>query len=144
MLHRVISFAEQHAGLLIGLSLLSIVSAVVTMTFGVRIIARLPSDYFVSERRRKDPDLHLAWWIRVGLPVIKNLIGFIFVIAGIAMLVLPGQGILTLLAGLLLMNFPGKFAIERWLVRKRQVGNAVNWLRRRAGQPPLILDSDPS
>ena len=53
------------------------------------------------------------------------------------MLVTPGQGLLTLLAGLLLMNFPGKYQLERWLVSRRGVLTALNWLRRRSGQVPF-------
>ena len=49
----------------------------------------------------------------------------------------PGQGLLTLLVGLLLMNFPGKYRLERWLVGRRGVLTALNWLRRRGGHPPF-------
>ncbi len=50
------------------------------------------------------------------------------------MLVTPGQGLLTLLIGLLLLNFPGKYRLERWLVRRPGVLRTLNWVRRRRGQ----------
>lgn len=53
------------------------------------------------------------------------------------MLVLPGQGLVTILAGLLLLDFPGKFKLERALVRQPAVMNALNWIRVRRGRPPL-------
>lgn len=142
MLAWTMAFAHRHAWLLIGLSLLSIVSAIVTMTLGVQLIARLPEDYFVSRVRHHGTLNEYPLVVRLGVPIAKNLLGFVFVVAGIAMLVLPGQGILTLIAGLILMNFPGKFALERWLVNRRQVADAINWIRRKAGQPPFLLDTD--
>ena len=48
-----------------------------------------------------------------------------------------GQGLLTLLVGLLLMNFPGKYQLERWLVGRPGVLAALDWLRQRKGEPPF-------
>ena len=39
---------------------------------------------------------------------LRNAVGLVLVTAGLAMLVLPGQGIITLLVGIILMDFPGK------------------------------------
>jgi hypothetical protein len=55
------------------------------------------------------------------------------------MLFTPGQGILTILAGLLLMNFPGKYRLERWLVQRPGVLSSLNWLRTRRGKAPFRL-----
>ena len=59
------------------------------------------------------------------------------IIYGIVMLALPGQGVLTVLIGISLTNFPGKYALERKLVSQPSVFNAINWLRKRSGKPPL-------
>ena len=67
----------------------------------------------------------------------KNLLGALLVVLGLVMLVTPGQGLLTLLAGLLLMNFPGKYRLECWVVLRPGVLRALNWLRGRGGQPPF-------
>jgi hypothetical protein len=69
--------------------------------------------------------------------VVKNLIGFILILAGIAMLVLPGQGVLTIVVGMVLMNFPGKFRLERWLATRPPVWRSLNWLRKKATRPVL-------
>ena len=53
------------------------------------------------------------------------------------MLVLPGQGLLTILIGLAVMQFPGKFELERWLVTRKGVLEGINWLRQRSGRLPL-------
>ncbi len=53
------------------------------------------------------------------------------------MLVLPGQGIITLLVGLMLLEFPGKQRLLQRVLGQRQVLRAVNRLRQRAGRGPL-------
>ncbi len=72
----------------------------------------------------------------------KNALGYLFVLMGIAMLVLPGQGILTIMIGVTLLDFPGKYRLERWLVSRRPVLRSINWLRRCAGREPLATTED--
>ena len=55
-----------------------------------------------------------------------------------AMLVLPGQGILTIIIGIMFINFPGKYRLERWVVLRGPVLTIINRLRHRAGHAPLI------
>ena len=55
------------------------------------------------------------------------------------MLILPGQGILTILIGLFLMNFPGKFKLERKLIAMPKVLKSLNWIRTKAGKEPFVL-----
>jgi hypothetical protein len=49
--------------------------------------------------------------------------------------VLPGQGILTMLAGIALIDFPGRHRVVQWMVAREPVMKALNWVRRRAKQP---------
>ena len=77
--------------------------------------------------------------IRWLLLTLKNLAGVVFVLLGIAMLVLPGQGLLTILIGIIFLNFPGKYRFERWLIQRGPVHRTVDWLRRRAGRKPLVF-----
>jgi hypothetical protein len=37
----------------------------------------------------------------------------------------------------MLLDFPGKYRLERWLATRRAVWRSINWLRRRAGREPL-------
>jgi hypothetical protein len=103
-------------------------------------LSSIPSDYFTrkGQKRRaariRHPVLHTMELIG------KNLLGLVFLLAGVAMLVLPGQGILTILVGILLVNFPGKWRLERWIVSRGVVLRSINWLRRREGQCPLVTD----
>jgi hypothetical protein len=117
-----------------GLSVLALVATVVGVPW---VVARLPHDYFSRKARavwRRSADEPL---LALVLGVLKNILGGILLVLGLIMLVTPGQGLLTILIGLLLMNFPGKYVLERWLVLRPGVLRALNWLRRRRGQRPF-------
>jgi len=53
------------------------------------------------------------------------------------MLVLPGQGLLTIFVGLMLLDFPGKYQVERRAVSYKPILRSINWLRQRVGRDPL-------
>ena len=121
------------------LGLLSLALFVLSLVVFPLVVANLPNDYFVRDKR--DPAhqkrRHPVVW--VFITVVKNIFGFALILAGIAMLVLPGQGILTILIGLALANFPGKFTLERRLMRLPSVGKALNRIRKLAGKPRLEI-----
>ena len=60
------------------------------------------------------------------------------------MLVLPGQGILSILIGLSLLEFPGKRRFEAKLVGQPKVFQAINALRKRFDRAPLVVHAHPS
>jgi len=117
-----------------GLSLVALVATVIGVPW---VVARLPSDYFNQSHRAVWRFLGDEPWFALVLGGLKNVLGAALVLLGVVMLVTPGQGLLTLLVGLLLMNFPGKYQLERWLVQRRGVLAALNWLRRRRGHTPF-------
>jgi hypothetical protein len=94
-------------------------------------VRRLPADYFV-----RPPPKHT-------LPVIiaRNLLGVALIAAGIAMLILPGQGVLTILIGLSIVDLPIKHRIVQWCLEKRTIQEGLQHLRSKVGKPPLILPS---
>jgi hypothetical protein len=120
----------------------SVLCFVVGLVVAPLLLLRLPADYFTYRRRhavttmRRHPAVHLV------LTGAKNLIGAVLIVAGIGLLFLPGQGLITLLAGLVVTNYPGKFRLERWLVQRPHVLPALNWLRRRYGREPLLGPDD--
>ncbi len=100
---------------------------------------RLPEDYFDMRVARKFlPRANPA--LRSVAVVAKNLIGLVLLLAGIAMLVLPGQGVLTILIGVSLMDFPKKRLLESKLIGQPLVFSGINRLRARFHKPPLTLD----
>ena len=77
--------------------------------------------------------------LRVVAIVVKNVVGFVFLLAGIAMLVLPGQGLLTMLVGITLMDFPKKRLLEARIIGQPLIFSNINKLRARFGKPPLTV-----
>lgn len=102
------------------------------------VLVRLPADYFDTRVPRRWMAGRHPVLRSVGL-ALKNIIGVVFLLAGIAMLVLPGQGVLTILIGISLIDFPGKHRLEARLVSQRMVLSAINNVRQRFGRPPLVL-----
>ena len=100
------------------------------------LIVRLPADFYAvdNHRRRLFEDKPLVRMLFLG---VKNTLGALLLVAGLFMLVLPGQGILTILAALALLNFPGKRALEMRILHRPAILNSINWLRRRAHREPL-------
>ena len=96
------------------------------------LVAQITEDYFSANPRPLD-DLGV-----IGL-LAKNLIDYGLMLAGILKLLLPGQGILTIVTGLLLIDYPGKFRLERQIARQPAILKSLNWLRAKAQKPPLIV-----
>jgi hypothetical protein len=124
--------------ILSGLVVLSIVGFIGSLIAIPLILVRLPSHYFDERHPRKWMENHHPVLRLIG-HVVKNVLGFILLAAGIAMLVLPGQGILTMLIGISLVDFPGKRQLERKLIGQPAVLNTINKLREKFGQPPLTI-----
>jgi hypothetical protein len=101
------------------------------------IVVRIPQDFFAEDRR---PTSRFAFEhpiLRVTLFFVRNLLGMLVLLLGIAMLVLPGQGLLTVAVALIILDFPGKHQLERRIIRFGPMLNSINWLRERANVPPL-------
>lgn len=118
-------------------------ATIIVSAFAVPVlIRRMPHDYFLEDSegsawmRRQHPAM------RIALLVLKNLLGLVIAVGGFIMFFTPGQGLITLVVGILLMNFPGKRRFELWLVRRKPVHRAIDWMRRRAGKPPLTLPEE--
>jgi hypothetical protein len=122
-----------------GLSLVALVGTIIGVPW---VVTRLPHDYFSRPRRAVWRDTADEPVFALVLGVFKNLLGALLVLLGLVMLVTPGQGLLTLLVGLLLMNFPGKYQLERWLVLRPGVLRGLNWLRSRRDQTPFDTPAD--
>ena len=128
--------------MLVGLTVTSVVGFIGTLIVIPLILVRLPSDYFDTRVPRHWMKDHHPVLRVVGL-VAKNVIGVVFLLAGLAMLFLPGQGILTMLIGISLMDFPGKQRLEATLIGQRTVLSAINAMRMKFDKPPLMLAPKP-
>lgn len=72
------------------------------------------------------------------LIILKNLLGILFIMTGVVLLVLPGQGLLTILLGFLLLDFPYKRKIELKVIGDARVLNGINWIRKKFNKEPLL------
>ncbi|MDX5333698.1 MAG: hypothetical protein LPK58_06595 [Gammaproteobacteria bacterium] len=139
MLQTLLSWLGQHETLLLWAGALSALGFIASLALLPWLVVRIPPDYFhqrhpfLDELRDRHPVLRWALFL------LKNLFGALVLLMGIAMLVLPGQGLITIMIGLLLLNFPGKFALERWVVTRPGVLRAINWMRGRYGHLPITL-----
>ena len=128
---------------LITLTVLSIVFFVGTLIAIPFILVRLPADYFdIRVPRPWMEDHHPV--LRVAGHVVKNAIGAVFLFAGFLMLFLPGQGVLTMLIGISMLDFPGKRKVEAKLIGQPTILNVINGMREKFGKPPLVVAPDPS
>jgi hypothetical protein len=117
--------------LVLGLSLLIVVT----------LLVRLPSTYFLDrEDRQLWVDHHPV--ARLLLHLLKNIAGVGIVALGLLLSLpgIPGQGLLTVLIGLMLVDFPGKRHLEKRLIQFPRVRQTVDRLRQHYGKPPLALD----
>lgn len=125
--------------LLVWAGVISLIVFILSLLSLPWLVSQIPEDYFLPKKRQPADWKRLHPVIRLLALVGKNLIGCGLIVAGLLMLVLPGQGILTLVMGLLLVDYPGKFRLERKLVKTPAILNSLNWLRRKAKKPPLVV-----
>lgn len=122
-----------------GIFLLSLVISLGAITF---VVIRLPPHYFSA----KHPEPfwpHQPPWVRVLGHIGKNLLGLVLIIVGAVMSLpgVPGQGLLTIFIGVILLDFPGKRTLERKIISNKTIFKATNQLRTRFKRPLLELDS---
>jgi len=131
-------WARSHSLILWIISVVSLAAFVGTVAALPFFVARIPEDYFLRSETRS-PRQYANFPAHVLYLILKNLAGVVFVIAGVVMLFIPGQGILTILIGILLMNFPGKRSFALRAICHPPVLAAINWMRERSRRPPLAF-----
>ena len=120
----------EHTYLLTWITFFSLILFLVGLAITPFIVAAIPDDYFEQNKRPKlyYKPFSIAWLIK---KIFKNILGITLLLSGIAMLVLPGQGLLTLMIGLFLMDYPGKYRLEKKLLTYPFILNSINWLRKK-------------
>lgn len=120
-----------------GLGLLSLATFLISLLFIPFLISRASSDYFlihatiVEQRHKRHPALALF------IKIIRNSLGCVLCLAGFLMLFLPGQGVITILIGVSLLNVPGKQKMLNALIHRPSLQQALNWIRQKTGRPPF-------
>ena len=105
------------------------------------VMVKIPANYFSSHYVR-DFLPGSPWLVRWGAVVAKNVLGVFLIGLGIILSLpgVPGQGILTILLGLIMLDIPGKRPLEAWIIKRPAVLSAVNNFRLRYNKPPLVMD----
>ncbi|MFN2492663.1 MAG: hypothetical protein ABR501_07265 [Pyrinomonadaceae bacterium] len=126
--------------ILVGL-VLFVVTFIVSLAVVSFILVKIPATYFQTDHPR-DLWTNSSPAVRYLGIAAKNILGALLVALGIVMSIpgVPGQGILTILLGVMLLDFPGKRRVEINLVSRPKVLKTINKLRQRFGKPSLVLD----
>jgi hypothetical protein len=130
---------KQAVGWIAAFSMLIFVGSLLAVPW---LAVRIPEDYFATRDRPRTRFADRHPLLRSAVWTARNLLGILLILAGLSMLVLPGQGLLTLAVGVFLMDFPGKHRLERRIIQIRLVRKSINWFRRKANVNPLKLEPD--
>lgn len=136
---RMLEWIQANEAALWWTAIFSIVACAAGMVAAPWWAIRLPADYFLQQEpgKRSAASPSQEHWVRF---LMRNLLGSLLILAGLAMLVLPGQGILSILAGMMIMDFPAKHRLARAILLRPSVLRSLNWIRRKAGKPALKVD----
>lgn len=111
----------------------SLVTLVLSIGLAGWLLVRIPADYFKGEKRQ--PFKKRPLWMKI----LKNIGGVLLVLLGLVLSVpgVPGQGLLMVLCGLMLLDLPGKYKLEKKILSLRPIRSAANKIRAWRGRPPL-------
>jgi hypothetical protein len=122
----------------VGLFLASLVISFLAIAL---VMIKIPANYFSPHYQQKFlPDS--PFLVRWGAVILKNLLGVFLIALGILLSLpgVPGQGLLTILLGLIMVDIPGKRPLEARIIKRPPILAAINNLRERFKKPPLVLD----
>jgi len=134
MLDFVLNIFAQFEDYIVFIVTVSALIFVVSLIFTPFLVSKIPHDYFTNAKYHKLEIKHFGHLVAV---VGRSILGFSLVILGFVMLFTPGQGILAIIVGLFLMEFPGKKRLERKIIGNEVTFRALNWMREKFKQPPF-------
>ncbi len=138
ILEQIIDLIDDYKSIIFWLGLLSFLIFIFSLVTIKWLVALIPSDYFVSKKDTKfKSEYPFIWLISM---IIKNIIGYVLIIGGILMLLLPGQGLFTIFIGLMMSNYPGKYYIEKKFIAIPSILKTINWLRKQSNKEPIIIN----
>lgn len=128
----------EKVGLGVALFLVSFGLSLAAIAF---VMVKIPENYFSSHYER-DFLPGSPFLVRWGAVILKNLLGVILILIGIVLSLpgVPGQGLLTILLGLIMLDIPGKRPLEARIIQRPAILTAINNLRAKYNKPPLVLD----
>lgn len=121
---------------LIYLTVLSFFTFILSIVLLPYLIRKIPSDYFLKLSESPPKAIHHDI-THIFLYLLRNIFGFFLLLSGIAMLFLPGQGLITLFIALLLIDFPWKRSIIIRLIANKKIQRSIDWIRKKSQRPPI-------
>lgn len=126
------NWLSQHSDILIFVGIGSFLLLCASLLATPWVLAKLPANYFSAP-----PSLIQRSAARVLFSAAKTVLGLAMVFAGMVMMFTPGPGLVCVVLGLALCEFPGKHNLMANLVKRPSVFSSLNWLRNKAGKPPF-------
>jgi small-conductance mechanosensitive channel len=113
-----------------------LIGSVVSLT----VLIRLSPDYFAAAHAQNYRNADHGILSRAGV-ILKNLLGAALIVLGVVLSLpgIPGQGLLTVLAGILLLDFPGKRKLLFKMLSRPSLLRSINRLRAKFSRPPLLV-----
>ncbi len=118
----------EYEDIMVMIGVISAIIFIISLAIMPWILGKVPANYFTNCEKYKS---------NIIITTLKNIVGFVLLLAGVVMLVTPGQGIVSIMLGLFLMEFPGKRTLELKLISNESTFKILNWLRSKAGKPPF-------
>lgn len=139
MLQSTVSELTSNPALLKSLLIFSIMFFIAGLVSVPFLVCKIPNNYFLRGKRSWSSSYEKYGIAFILILLLKNSLAIILFIAGIFMLFLPGQGLLSLFLGIMLLDFPRKYQLESWLIRKPALNKSLNWIRRKNGIEEILL-----
>lgn len=137
MLDNITEYLTSITGWMSYVAIASLIFFIVSLIFIPKFIASIPSNYFII--KSSTPKTSTYSLGRLFVSIFRNIIGIFLIFCGVVMLITPGQGLLTILAGVFILDFPGKFKLELYLIKKPSVLKTLNWIRHKQNVPDLQI-----
>jgi len=128
------TWLHQHSGFIVILGAVAFVVLLTTLLATPWILARLPSDYFSHT-----PSISPRSLSNTIISIIRTVAGTLLIFLGLAVILTPVPGIVLMVLGLALCDFPGKHKLLVRLVRLPSVLSFLNWIREKSNKPPFVV-----
>tara|TARA_B110001450_G_C17283416_1_gene344448 strand:+ start:44 stop:466 length:423 start_codon:yes stop_codon:yes gene_type:complete len=128
--------------LLVWLSFFSAIFFIVSLMVLPWLVGLIPEDYFFNTTIDLSNNNEDNFYYKLAIKSGKNALGLVLLVGGVLMLFLPGQGLLTIFIGIILIDYPKKQLVERRLVKIDIIFKGLNWIRIKGGHPPIRLNMD--
>lgn len=134
---QVLSWLDQYKLLFSSFAILGVLLLVISLVATPWLISRLPNDYLIKAGLREKP----RGFIRTVIYCVRAVIGLILVILGFVLMLTPGPGLVVLIVGISLAEFPGKERLLVSIATQPSVLKSLNWMRTRRGKQPFDYPS---